>query len=115
MVGTFIEDDADDMVQIIQDVFTDMASEYLLSNKEAEKSVDKLRDKLDGKILKDMFASSDRKEFARNMLILIIEKETAKRKIIYHLSTEQMINSVKIVLEEINDTLAEDGQGIAFA
>lgn len=115
MVGTFIEDDADDMVQIIQDVFTDMASEYLLSNKEAEKSVDKLRDKLDGKILKDMFASSDRKEFARNMLIPIIEKETAKRKIIYNLSTEQMINSVKIVLEEINDTLAEDGQGIVFA
>lgn len=115
VVGTFIEDDADDMVQIIQDVFTDMASEYLLSNKEAEKSVDKLRDKLDGKILKDMFASSDRKEFARNMLIPIIEKETAKRKIIYNLSTEQMINSVKIVLEEINDTLAEDGQGIVFA
>lgn len=49
------------------------------------------------------------------MLIPIIEKETAKRKIIYNLSTEQMINSVKIVLEEINDTLAEDGQGIAFA
>lgn len=115
VVGTFIEDDADDMVQIIQDVFTDMASEYLLSNKEAEKSVDKLRDKLDGKILKDMFASSDRKEFARNILLPIIEKETAKRKIIYNLSTEQMINSVKIVLEEINDTLAEDGQDIAFA
>lgn len=49
------------------------------------------------------------------VLIPIIEKETAKRRIIYNLSTEQMINSVKIVLEEINDTLAEDGQGIAFA
>lgn len=115
VVGTFIEDDADDMVQIIQNVFTDMASEYLLSSKEAEKSVDKLRDKLDGKILKDMFASSDRKQFARNMLTPIIEKETGKREIIYNPSTEQMINSVKTVLEEINDTLVADGQDIIFA
>lgn len=111
VVGTFIENDADEMVEIIQAVFTDMASEYLLSNKEAEKSVDKL----DGKILKDMFASSDRKRFARNMLTPIIEKETAKREIIHNLSTEQMINSVKIVLEEINDTLAAEGQDIVFA
>lgn len=115
VVGTFIEDDADEMVEIIQAVFTDMASEYLLSNKEAEKSVDKLRDKLDGKTLKDMFASSDRERFARNMFIPIIEKETAKREIIHNLSTEQMINSVKIVLEEINDILVEDGQDIVFA
>lgn len=115
VVGTFIEDDADEMVKIIQKVFTDMASEYLLSNKEAEKSVDKLRDKLDGKTLKDMFASSDREQFARNMLTPIIEKETAKRKNIQNLSTEQMINSVKTVLEEINDTMAADGQDIVFA
>ncbi len=47
------------MVKIIQDVFTDMASEYLLNNKEAEKSVDRLKEKLDGKILKDMYARSD--------------------------------------------------------
>lgn len=112
VVGTFIEDDADKMVEIIQDVFTDMASEYLLNNKEAEKSIDKLRDKLDGKILKDMFASNDRKQFARNMLTSIIETETAKREIIHNLSTEQMINSIKTVLEEINDTLVTEGQDI---
>lgn len=115
VVGTFIEDDADEMVEIIQNVFTDMASEYLLSNKEAEKCVDKLCDKLDGKTLKDMFASSDRKQFARNMLTPIIEKQTAKREIIHNLSTEQMINSVKIVLEEIGDISVADGQDIVFA
>lgn len=103
VVDKFIADDADEMVKIIQTVFTDMASEYLLSNKEAEKSVDKLRDKLDGKILKDMFANNDRKRFARNMITPIIEKEISKREIIHNLSTEQMINSVKTVLEEIND------------
>ena len=87
-----------------------MTLEYLLCNKEAEKSVDKL----DGKTLKDMFASSDRKQFARNMLIPIIEKETAKREIIHNLSTRQMINSVETVLKEIGDTLVADGQDILF-
>lgn len=114
VVGTFIEDDADEMVATIQNVFTDMASEYLLSNKEAEKSVDKLKDKLDGKTLKDMFASSDREKFARDILAPIIEKETSKREIIHKLTTEQMTNSVKAILEEIEDTLAEDDHDFSF-
>ena len=115
VVGAFIEDDADEMVKIIQDVFIDMASEYLLSNKEAEKSVDKLQDILDGKMLKNMFASDDRRQFARDMLIPIIEKEVSKREIIREPSTEQMINCVKAVLEEINDTMVDDDYGTAFA
>ena len=115
VVGEFIEDDADEMVKIIQDVFTDMASEYLLNNKEAEKAVDKLRDKLDGKVLKDMFASSDRKEFARKLLTPIIETETSKREVIHNLSSEQMIDSIRSVLEEINDTYEADKNSAALA
>lgn len=115
VVGVFIEDDADEMVKIIQEVFTDMASEYLLSSKEAEKSVDKLRDILDGKMLKKMFASKDRKQFAREKLVPIIEKEVLKREVIHEISSEQIINCVKVVLEEINDTMLEDNGGTAFA
>lgn len=114
VVGEFIEDDADEMVKIIQDVFTDMASEYLLSNKEAEKSVDKLKDKLDGKVLKDMFASSDRKQFARNLLTPIIEAETAKREVIHNLSSEQMITGIRTVLEEIDDAYGADERDAVF-
>ena len=36
--------------------------------------------KLDGKMLKDMFASSNRKKFARQLLEPLIEKEIKKRK-----------------------------------
>lgn len=115
VVGEFIEDDADEMVEIIQEVFTDMASEYLLSNKEAEKSVDKLKDKLDGKVLKDMFASSDRKEFVRKLLTPIIETEAAKREVIHNLSSEQMITSIRTVLEEINDAYEADENNTVFA
>ncbi|MDO4775460.1 MAG: hypothetical protein Q4A10_06570 [Aerococcaceae bacterium] len=108
VVGAFVEDDADEMVKIIEAVFTDMASEYLLSQKEAEKSVDRLRDKLDGKTLKNMYASSDRRAFARELLTPIIERETACRPIIHALTQNQMIGSIRQVLEEIADTINGD-------
>ena len=105
VVGVFVEDDADEMVKIIENVFTEMASEYLLSQKEAEKSVDCLRDKLDGKTLKNMYASSDKKKFARNLLTPIIEREISCRTMIPALTQTQMISSIREVLEEIADTV----------
>lgn len=101
VLGTFIEDDADEMVKIIETVFGEMAKEYLLNQKEAEKSVDKLGEKLNEKILKDMFASNNRKIFARELLIPIIENEVIKRKKIVAISDEQMVCGLKAVLEEI--------------
>ena len=111
VVGAFVEDDADEMVKIIESVFTDMASEYLLSQKEAEKSVDRLRDKLDGKVLKNMYASSDRKKFARKLLTPIIARETACRPVIHVPTQNQMIIGIREVLEEIADIMEKDCQG----
>ena len=108
VVGAFIDDDADELVEIIEKVFTNMAKDYLLSQKEAEKSVDKLRDKLDGKVLRDMYASGEKYQFAKNIVVPIIENETAKRKFIPTLTTEQMTNALRVVLEEISDTLAAE-------
>lgn len=54
VVNVLMEDDADKMIKIIQDIFPEPASEYLLSAKEAEKSIDKLKDKLDEKVPKNM-------------------------------------------------------------
>ena len=101
ILGAFIEDDAKEMVRIIEGVFTDMVSEYLLNQKETEKSVDKLGEILSGKILKDMFASNDRKQFARDLLIPIIENEVSKRRAIQLPSNEQMVAGLREVLEEI--------------
>lgn len=103
VLGAFIEDDAKEMVRIIEGVFTEMVSEYLLNQKEAEKSVDKLSDVLTGKLLKDMFASMDLKAFARDLLTPIIEKEVSMRSIIQLPSDEQMIKGLKTVLEEIGE------------
>ena len=105
-----MEEDADKMIKIIQDVFTELSSEYLLSAKEAEKSIDKLKDKLDEKVLKNMFASNNREEFARDLLIPIIENETKKRKHISNISTEQMIDEVREILEDICDEANSDNK-----
>lgn len=108
VLGNFIEDDAEEMIRIIQKEFETLSTDYLLSQKEAEKSVDRLSDKLDGKMLKDMFASNDRHQFARNLLVPIIESETKKRKHIAAVSDEQMAISLRSVLEDISDTVESE-------
>lgn len=103
VLDAFIEDDADEMVEIIQEEFTKMAKDYLLNQKEAEKAVDRLSEKLDGKLLKDMFAENDRGAFARRLLEPIIDAETASRKRISVPSEKQMIEAMREVLEDISD------------
>lgn len=105
----FIEDDAEKMVKIIEKVFGEMAGEYLLSQKEAEKSVDKLKDKLDGTLLKDMFASSNREEFIREILTPIIENEVAKRRKITAVSDDIIDKCLREVLEGMVDELEDSG------
>lgn len=108
IMDNFIEDDADEMVEIIEREFKTLAQNYLLNEKEAEEVVDKLGKELDGKLLKDMFASGNRKKFARKLLIPIIENETKKRKHIASVSDEQMTLSLKSVLENIADNYDAD-------
>lgn len=103
VLGAFIEDDAEEMVRIIEKVFQGLATDYLLNQNEAEAVVDGLKDDLSGGTLKDMFASSDRKAFARKLLIKHIEKEVKKRKKIVMPSDEEMRKSLQVVLEEMAD------------
>ena len=114
VLGTFIEEDADEMVRIIQKTFEELSVDYLLSQKEAEKCIDRLSEKLDGKKLKDMFASKDRKEYARRMLVPIIENETKSRKYIAAVSDERLALSLRSVLEDISDYESFNGD-VAFA
>ncbi|MBQ0140512.1 MAG: hypothetical protein KBT36_14605 [Kurthia sp.] len=106
VLGAFIEEDAEQMVKVIQDEFKVLAQDYLLNQKEAEKSVDRLQKILTGKQLKDMYASSDRKKFAKNMLVPIIENETKKRKHIATVSDEQLLEGLRELLEDISDNLS---------
>ncbi|MCD8391284.1 MAG: hypothetical protein LUD03_05550 [Firmicutes bacterium] len=107
ITGQFIEDDANEMVRIIEREFKDLANSYLLNQKEAEKSIDKLREILDGKKLKEMYASSDRGEFARELLTPIIEAEVNKRGYVSLPDNEQVSSMICTILDGLENAEPE--------
>ena len=107
VVSVFIEDDVNEMIKIIEDEFQYLANEFLLTQSEAENVVERLKDNLNGSVLKDMFASSDRKGFARNLLIDYTEAEAMKREMINLPSDIDILNGIKEVFEEISDDMQE--------
>ncbi|WP_286316698.1 hypothetical protein [Romboutsia ilealis] len=106
VLNEFIEDDANKMVKIVEEVFTQLAEDYVLNKKEAENIIDKLQDKLTGKLLKDMFASSDRNRFAKNILEPLVEDEAKKRKRIEIPTDLQLAKGLREVLEDLSDAQA---------
>ena len=111
ILGTFIEDDAEEMVSIIEKIFQQLAIDYLLNQSEAENMVDNLKKDLTGKVLKDMFASSNRENFARNLLIPHMENEIRKRQIIVMPSEGEMREGLRRVLEELSDLSVKEEFG----
>ena len=90
------------MVSIIENVFKDMAYEYLLNEEEAKNIVDRLSKKLTGKLLQDMFVSDDKKSFARNLLTDFVEEETRNRKYISLPEKKSMVKGLRLALESMN-------------
>jgi hypothetical protein len=103
VLGAFVEDDVDEMVGIIEDVFQNLSIDYLLNQVEAEHIVNALKGDLTLGILREMYASSDRKEFARNLIVGHVEFEINSRKRIIMPSIEQMQKGMRSVLEEMAD------------
>ena len=102
-VDQFLEDDANEMVDILQDVFAELSQEYLLNAKEAEKCVDALGLQLTGSILRDMFASNDRKAFAASVIRPIMESRVSKRTTVHIPSCVALTQALKTALENIGD------------
>lgn len=106
VLDQFIEDDADQMVNIIQEVFTELAEEYLTTQNEAERIVDALKEKLTGGLLKDMFASSNRRMYARELMEEYFKDALYNRPHIELPTAEQMQRGLRAVLEDIADKQA---------
>lgn len=105
VLDEIIEDDANIMLSKIENVFTQLAEDYLLNKKEAEAIVDKLKDVLSGKVLKDMYESSNRDTFAKKILKPLIEKEVKKREKIKIPSDSQLVEGLRRVLEDLSENV----------
>lgn len=99
MLDDFIEDDAEAMIRIVKSEFETLAGEYLVSKEEAERIADRLKDKIDGSTLKDMFASSSRYKFAENLLRPLFDEAVRKRRRISLPGNAELLSGVRRVLD----------------
>ena len=100
----FAEDDADEMIDIISLEFESMAEEYLLNEEEVGKVIEKLNQSIDTNKLKDMFSSSNREVYAREVILRPIFNETTENRTVIELPTEDEYQEELIdVMEEIYD------------
>ena len=79
VLSAFFESDSDKMYEIISAKFESMCVDYLISEEEANGLVDDLKGELTGTVLKDMYQSEDREQFAEDLMKPLFEKKVASR------------------------------------
>lgn len=103
ILNSFIEDDADEMVKIIENEFVTIVENYLLTQKEIEHVIDHMGESINGNNLKEMYASNDRPLFAQTIIMPYIDKELSRRKKVCIVTQKDMQYGLKLALEEIAD------------
>ena len=102
VIGEFIEDDAVEMVRIIENTFCRLAQDYLLSEDEVEILLSDISRVLEGETLLDMFASADRFDFAEQLLRECIERLVRGRCRIILPSEADFIRGIGRLTEDVN-------------
>lgn len=103
LIAPYYESDAEEMFNVISDEFTLLCENYLINEDEGNRLVDELNSVLIGDVLKDMYASEDRNQFAKEL--------------IEPLFIEEVENRDKIIIpeeDELRYSLKENLQGIVF-
>lgn len=106
VLDEFIEDDAKEMLRIVEYEFKELAGDYLVNQEEAEKVADILKDKLDASVLKDMYASSSRYSYADDILKPIFDSVTSRRQKIHLPDDFMLLSGIKSVLEDVSIQVA---------
>lgn len=100
LMDEFIEDDAVEMVAILNQQIIVLAQEYLLSEEELAIVVDELQDVLRAGALLYMYASEDRTVFANELLTKAIEDVIKWRVKIVLPNNEEMLRSIGVVFDK---------------
>lgn len=98
-----ITDDSKEMQDILGKVFGELAEDYLLSQDEAELISEELSSNLSSGDLQTMYSSSDRREFAKNLIEPYIISVVKKRKHILNKdlpSFNDLADEIENILEE---------------
>ncbi|ASF47741.1 TerD family protein [Methylovulum psychrotolerans] len=101
VLDEFIEDDAKAMLKIIESVFGQLAFDYLLNETDAAIVIDEFQ-KLDvPDLLRDMYASSDREDYARKGLEPLIEARAKNRMQIKLPSETEILRKTGIIIDQL--------------
>ena len=106
------EDDADEMIRIIESQFSDIASEYFLNEEEVNKSIENLQSLITAEMLKQMYQYRDHEEFARQLIEMAIDPVVAERQYVELPSEDEYADYLTSVLEAIyEDVSSEEAAG----
>ena len=103
IIAPYYESDAEEMYNIIVEEFTELCSEYLITEEEGARIVEELKTLLVGDVLKEMYAAEDRRVFADELIEPLFEEEVSRRETI-------VLPTMDALRYQMKDTL----QGIVF-
>lgn len=101
VVSKFIRDDAEEMLEIIQNEFTKMSDEYIITKEEGSRITDCLQKLLTGEKLEEMMESTDRKAFAHKIIEPLFLSEIKTRKTVKIPTEEEMRTVMKKSLKNV--------------
>ena len=101
VLDKFIEDDAKEMLRIVEDVFSNLSEEYLLTEKEAKAVLEDFRKRDVPDTLRDMYVADDRNGYALDVLKPLVEKHVKARKRVALPSIGDMSKETGLVLQEL--------------
>lgn len=100
VLDEFITDDAEEMLDIVKEEFASICADYLLGEREAKIAVERFRKRDLPDFLRDMYASDNRKRFARRALLPIVQKIAKARKHVKLPSRKKMLESFGRIAEK---------------
>lgn len=100
ILDEFIEDDAKEMLRIVEREFSELAFDYLLNEEEAKSVIDTFKCNDMANFLRDMYASNNRKEFAITELEPLIITLAESRSIIILPTNKDLVQKAGQIIEE---------------
>lgn len=101
------EDDADEMIRIIETQYSEIASEYFLNEEEVNQSIENLQSLITAEMLKQMFQYKDHEAFARQLIEMAIDPVVSQRAYV-ELPSEEKYSEY---MTEVLNTIYEDVSG----
>lgn len=101
LIAPFYESDAEEMFKIINDEFVILSQEYLINENEGITITDKLKSKLAGDTLKDVYASKNRNKMARELMEPLFIEQAETRKQITMPTEDELRSEMKTALNGI--------------